>query len=329
MAYKFKVGDKASFMGKEGTVVKVDKGHSLTYKVAWSSAREDYSWFRGSDLDKVDKTKLVVGQKYTPVDKTVDGYGTLAQSVSWKIAQEQKQNYLFYKGLINGHHVFAESKRDGGDYFNPEDVIPYVEEDKSDVIFTTKDGVDIRNGDKVYWVFKIKDEVILSSDNWNTDRHGVRADLTYFSSEKLAIEFKEKLENKTTTKTEKTMTIQEQIIKELGLQVGDTVKITHKVPNVNLGWLGGWVSDMDAAIGKEGIVRNINPNNVTIKVEGILTYAYPAQVLEFVRRGPNYKEMKISKDYTAKVYKDRIEVGDQTITIEDFRKLEKLVNKVG
>ena len=375
-------------------------------------------------------------------------------SASWCIAQERKQNYLFYKGMHNGLHSFTEEIGEGGDYFNPEDVIPYVEEVKvtpkfklgdkvkivtntccssnevgdvgevfkvdlahdgcgvkvpggpdyalwskfsdlelvteakyvpkegdtvkiiregggsknklgdigtvtnadgvtfkvkvkggadyanwqvpedvelveSDVIFTTKDGVDIRNGDKVHWVLKIGNEVVLNSGNWNKDAYKVFPNLTYFSSEKLAIELKEKLENKTTTKTEKTMTIQEQIIKELGLQVGDTVKITHKVPNSNLGWTSGWVSDMDAAIGKEGTVGFIDTNGVVIKVEGVrIMYSYPAQVLQFVCRGPKYNEMKISKDYNAKVYADRIEVGCQTITMEDFEKLQKLVEEI-
>jgi hypothetical protein len=38
--------------------------------------------------------------------------------------------------------------------------------------------------------------------------------------------------------------------------------------------------------------------------------------------------MQLTRDYKAKVFADRIEIRDQTITIEDFRKLEKLVKEI-
>ena len=147
MAYKFKVGDKASFAGKEGRVVEVDKGSTLTYCVEWDSSKpHDFSWFRGRELDKVytSITKLVVGQEVEVIH-----------------------------------------------------VVP--------------------------------------------GQYGVR------------------LESKTIA----------------------------------------------------------GPN-----------YNFPAQSLQLVRRKPEYKEMKISKDYSAKIYSDKIEVGCQTITIENFRKLQKLVDEM-
>jgi hypothetical protein len=124
------------------------------------------------------------------------------------------------------------------------------------------------------------------------------------------------------------MSIHSQILAELNLQVGDTVKITHKVPDHNLGWTNSWTYSMDVAVGKTGVITNINGDNgVSVKIEeNSLDYEYPAQSIKVVSRVPEYKEMQISKDYAAKVYKDRIEVGCQTITIADFQKLSKLVD---
>jgi len=459
MAYKFKVGDKASFMGKEGTVVKVDKGVVLNYKVQWKEGHCD--WFQGKNLDKViskpeppvppkyGAPKFKVGDKVLiTVDNPMcsfykkDDTGVVAGITS------NRPNYVSYgvKSTEEGRTAYVEECY----------LLPY----KSDIIFTTKDGVDVRNGDKVYWVLKIKDEVRINSGTWNKDANDILPDLTYFSSEKLATECKKELERKTvefkigdtvkliantsssgnnvgdvgevfeittrdgkqtgcrvrvlggrdfalwsrctdlelvakakvkiipkaitefkvgdivkltgneagscnqvgdvgeileidghqckvqvpggdttanwsykddlelTTKIEKTMTLQEQIIKDLDLQVGDVVKITHAVPTGNLGWKGGWVSDMNNTIGKEGIVKSISSTHVSVAVEGIITHVYPAQVLQFVSRGPKYKEMQLTRDYNAKVYPDRIEVGCQTITMENFKTLQKLVTEM-
>jgi len=136
---------------------------------------------------------------------------------------------------------------------------------------------------------------------------------------------------KVPTKIEKTMTtIHAQILSELKLKVGDVVEITHKVPSNNLGWYNTWTSEMDAAVGKQGIVRaEAGEAGVRVSIKGIagLSY-YPAQSIKFISRAPKFKEMKISKDYNAKVYPDRIEVGCQTITMENFKKLQKLVAEV-
>jgi hypothetical protein len=89
---------------------------------------------------------------------------------------------------------------------------------------------------------------------------------------------------------------------------------------------------MDNAIGKQGSVQRLVGNEgVTVKIEGIemeMDYYYPAQSIKFISKGPKFKEMKISKDYTAKVYADRIEVGCQTITMVNFEKLQKLVKEI-
>lgn len=208
MAYKFKVGDKASYRGKQGTIVELDKGSDFIYKVEWSSVRDDYDWFSGRDLDKV-----------TPA---------------------------------------------------PTPDMDVIEPVKKETI---------------------------------------------------------------TTKIQKTMTtIHEQILAELNLEVGNLVQITHRVPSRNLGWRNSWVPEMDKAIGREGIVQKlVDDEGVIVKIDGVemeMDYYYPAQSIKFISKGPKFKEMKISKDYTAKVYADRIEVGCQTITMDNFEKLQKLVKEV-
>jgi hypothetical protein len=133
-----------------------------------------------------------------------------------------------------------------------------------------------------------------------------------------------------TTKIEKTMTtIHDQILAELKLEVGDVVEITHKVPSRNLGWYNEWNPKMDVAVGKRGkVLSEPKEHGVKIEIDGMDEYYYPAQSIKFISKAPKFKEMKISKDYSAKVYADRIEVGCQTITMENFKKLQKLVAEV-
>jgi hypothetical protein len=128
------------------------------------------------------------------------------------------------------------------------------------------------------------------------------------------------------------MTIQEQILESLDLKVGDIVKVTHAVPDYHLGWKAIWNAErMDRVVGKEGVVKavgRVNGVRIDFDDEDVNGFVFPAQVLEFVSRAPEYKEMKISKDYSAKVYADKIVVGCQTISITNFKKLQKLVNEM-
>lgn len=69
---------------------------------------------------------LVIGQKYVPHQKTT--YGPLENSSIW--AKGKKQGYIYYTGQEeDGMFCFAETYRDfpDGDFFNPEDVTPYIE----------------------------------------------------------------------------------------------------------------------------------------------------------------------------------------------------------
>jgi hypothetical protein len=183
MAYKFKVGDKAHFKGREGVIITVDKGTKLTYKIKWDNGRTD--WFQGKQLDKVvTEFKYPSGQPTFKIGDTV------------KLTENR-----------------AGSCNKVGDV----GVIIEIYRDQCRVQVPGRGTV----------------------CNWS---------------------YKDNLE--LTTK----MTLQEQIIKELGLQVDDVVKITHKVPTGNLGWKGGWISNMDSTIGKEGTVVYINPNKLLVQI---------------------------------------------------------------
>ena len=73
-------------------------------------------------------TKLVVGNKYVPHQKTAYDIG-LESSAIWKYAQEVHQPYLYYLGTSGeGYHRFSTSMDSSADYFNEDDVTPYVEE---------------------------------------------------------------------------------------------------------------------------------------------------------------------------------------------------------
>ena len=72
-------------------------------------------------------TKLIVGNKYVPHQKTVGDPDLKGLSV-WRKAQALNQPYLYYLGCDGGYHRFAETMNSPADWFNPEDVTPYVEE---------------------------------------------------------------------------------------------------------------------------------------------------------------------------------------------------------
>lgn len=85
-------------------------------------------------------TNLIVGEKYVPLKKSSVFIG-LESSVEWRKAQEKGQDYLYYNGVRNdgihkGVHLFSSIKGggSGSDFFNPDDVIPYVEEKKELVL---------------------------------------------------------------------------------------------------------------------------------------------------------------------------------------------------
>jgi hypothetical protein len=70
-------------------------------------------------------TKLIVGNKYVPHQKTAYDTG-LESSGVWKDAQKIKQPYLYYLGTTeDGYYRFSTSMYTSADYFNPEDVTPY------------------------------------------------------------------------------------------------------------------------------------------------------------------------------------------------------------
>lgn len=73
---------------------------------------------------------LVVGNKYVPHSKSWHEDDTLEDSVAWQKAQAKGQPYLYYVGVDEdgGECMFWwEYDADGGDYFLPSDVTPYIE----------------------------------------------------------------------------------------------------------------------------------------------------------------------------------------------------------
>jgi len=77
---------------------------------------------------------LVIGAKYVPHQKTVDGYSKLDESILWQDAIQKNQHYLYYTGTSTDWqdlkvYCFSDKFPDdlSGDFFNPEDVTPYIE----------------------------------------------------------------------------------------------------------------------------------------------------------------------------------------------------------
>lgn len=77
------------------------------------------------------------------------------------------------------------------------------------------------------------------------------------------------------------MTIHAKIGQKLNLKIGDTIKVTHIVPDHDLGWKLFWPSDMNDYVGKEFTVLDIN-ESYGVKVGERLSRWVPFQVVEKV-----------------------------------------------
>ena len=122
--------------------------------------------------------------------------------------------------------------------------------------------------------------------------------------------------------------IYEQLMAESKLEVGDVVKVTHSVPDCDLGWDNYWVDDMNDYVGKEYTITG----GIGIDTEGSVyldnNWGFPIHVLKFVRKPVKSKTMQLTKSYEATVSPTDIRVGCQTITYKKFDELVKLVNEL-
>lgn len=85
---------------------------------------------------------------------------------------------------------------------------------------------------------------------------------------------------------------------------GDTVRILRKVPSHSNGWSDSWQPQMDAAVGKTGVVKKVIPNSLDVQVDvpGVRNaYFYPVFVLENLtsQPGPRFTPgQHVVVDYT-------------------------------
>jgi hypothetical protein len=115
--------------------------------------------------------------------------------------------------------------------------------------------------------------------------------------------------------------IQEALIEAMDLKVGDTVRITHKVPSYSLNWEDVWIKEMDKYIGEEYTVISIYKAEMGIQLG--IGYQFPAHCLEKVERKI---EFRLNSDYTAVLTKDKVTVGCQEFHIDTIKKLVNTYN---
>ena len=122
---------------------------------------------------------------------------------------------------------------------------------------------------------------------------------------------------------EHTVKTSEQLLREAyitmqaacGIEVGDTVRITRKAADFEMGWGEDWAGDkMIALVGKTGVVSKVHDKrpNGGFKVHD---WYFPFFVLELVSKKPRSIKLRLSDDYDAQVFKDKIVVGCQTFPI--------------
>lgn len=125
----------------------------------------------------------------------------------------------------------------------------------------------------------------------------------------------------------------------LDLQVGDTVQITHKVPEYYLGVSYGWNSEMDRCIGNTYKVKRIIDNAVDLEDED--GWAWHPACLKVVKRKPKctsitfgLQEDGINPEYVAMIDGETADIyyhGGQEIVKLDFNTVElifKHMNKL-
>ena len=76
--------------------------------------------------------RFKIGDKVVPIDKTVNDYGELNDSIVWNKAKHDNQPYLYVAGFDDEEHAYVCSKyiiddEIDGDFFNESDLIPYEE----------------------------------------------------------------------------------------------------------------------------------------------------------------------------------------------------------
>lgn len=99
-----------------------------------------------------------------------------------------------------------------------------------------------------------------------------------------------------------------------GIAVGDTVRITRKAANYEMGWDCIWVSGMTRCIGQEGKVDRITDKGIRVDVKDNGAPYYPFFVLELVKKGkPPFepKILRLNAEHTAVVSDKEVVVGCQ------------------
>lgn len=133
---------------------------------------------------KEEKMELIIGNKYTPHDKT-SAYPGLENSNTWNTYGGKQQGFLYYKGFDGTYHTFGANKEDdSGDYFNPSDVIPYAEP-KVELIVGNKYvphdktvlGYGNGLGSSASWEFGGKKQGFLYYNGANGEHHSFGVDL--------------------------------------------------------------------------------------------------------------------------------------------------------
>ena len=125
----------------------------------------------------------------------------------------------------------------------------------------------------------------------------------------------------------KQLSVHDQFLKEMGLKVGDKVRVLRRGKSNEFGWNDSWVSPaMDSAVGKEYTISSISPSAGVTFEERL--YSFPATVLEKLESGFTPVNVKLNREYTATITEKEVEVGCQKIPFKAVIELAEAVKKV-
>ena len=114
--------------------------------------------------------------------------------------------------------------------------------------------------------------------------------------------------------------IQKLLIEEMGLKVGDRVKVVCKIPKGHLDWEDTWLKCMDEAIGKTYTIHciNVSPYRYGVMLREFGGYHFPVQSLMKVAT----TTIKLNDQCTAEIDGDVVKVGCQTIPMSKIYEIE-------
>jgi len=217
-------------------------------------------------------TKLIVGNKYVPHQKTARNWDSLDECSQWSKAKKANQPFLYYTGTYddyhNDYHCFSVEPYNGisveGNYYNPQDVTPY-----NDTATTVK----LRKGNVVSAINLPVTTVCGESFNYDVGRKikSVKGETFQLEGDSCLWFYLKDFRRADTRGFATTETSTPQY------KVGDTVRLVSERP---VYWNASGL--MDHFLGKEVVIKSLDSDGYNFKFEGSESWSFSTTDIEYL-----------------------------------------------